>query len=98
MKEGRPLLVRTLMQSLILPISCVLISTLLLGAVRLGMDILHDEGVKIDKLMGHGGLFKTPVVSQQIMADALNSPVTVMTTAGEGGSWGHCCISCISCK
>ena len=59
-----------------------------LGAVRLGMDILHEEGVKIDRLMGHGGLFKTPIVGQQIMADALNSPVTVMTTAGEGGSWG----------
>ncbi len=88
MKEGRPLLVRT-------PNAKFNVANLMrsnlntsLGAVRLGMDILHDEGVKIDKLMGHGGLFKTPIVGQQIMADALNSPVTVMTTAGEGGSWG----------
>ena len=38
--------------------------------------------------MGHGGLFKTPVVGQRILAAALNAPVTVMETAGEGGPWG----------
>ena len=59
-----------------------------LGAVRLGMDILASENVKIDKLLGHGGLFKTKGVVQKIMADALNIPVWVMTTAGEGGAWG----------
>ena len=59
-----------------------------LGAVRLGMDILAKEGVKIDKLLGHGGLFKTEGVGQQIMADALKTSVWVMTTAGEGGAWG----------
>ncbi len=42
----------------------------------------------IDKLLGHGGLFKTAGVGQSIMANALNTPVWVMTTAGEGGPWG----------
>ncbi|MCR5536777.1 MAG: ATPase, partial [Succinivibrio sp.] len=88
MAEGRPLLVRTpeakfncanLMRSNL---------NTSLGAIRLGMDILKEEQVKIDKLLGHGGLFKTPKVGQQIMADALNTPVWVMETAGEGGPWG----------
>ena len=52
------------------------------------MNILKGENVKIDKLLGHGGLFKTKGVGQSIMADALNTPVWVMTTAGEGGAWG----------
>ena len=60
-----------------------------LGAVKLGMDILlKDEGVKLDMMMGHGGLFKTPLVMQKILAAAVNSPVTVMSTASEGGAWG----------
>jgi len=86
--EGRPMLVRT-------PNSKFNIANLMrsnlytsLGAVRLGMDILAKEGVKIDKLLGHGGLFKTEGVGQQIMADALKTSVWVMTTAGEGGAWG----------
>ena len=60
-----------------------------LGAVKLGMDILlKDEGVRLDMMMGHGGLFKTPLVMQKILAAAVNSPVTVMSTASEGGAWG----------
>ncbi|MBQ9573837.1 MAG: FGGY-family carbohydrate kinase [Synergistaceae bacterium] len=60
-----------------------------LGAVKLGMDILlKDEGVKLDMMTGHGGLFKTPLVMQKILAAAVNSPVTVMSTASEGGAWG----------
>ncbi|MBQ6920078.1 MAG: hypothetical protein IJQ74_07085 [Synergistaceae bacterium] len=60
-----------------------------LGAVKLGMDILlKEEGVKLDVMMGHGGLFKTPLVMQKILAAAVNSPVTVMSTASEGGAWG----------
>ena len=42
----------------------------------------------MDSLMGHGGLFKTPVVGQKMLAAALNAPVTVMDTASEGGPWG----------
>jgi sugar (pentulose or hexulose) kinase len=63
----------------------------LYGAVatlRLGMDILADEDVTIDKLVGHGGYFKTADAGQQVMADALGAPVQVMETAGEGGAWG----------
>ena len=60
-----------------------------LGAVKLGLDILlKDEGVKLDRITGHGGLFKTPLVMQKFLAAAVNSPVTVMSTASEGGAWG----------
>lgn len=59
------------------------------GSLRLGMDILlEDEGVRLDGLHAHGGLFKTPVVAQKVMAGALRTPVTVGTGAGEGGPWG----------
>ncbi len=59
-----------------------------LGVLKVGNDILAKEGVKLDKITGHGGLFKTPVVGQKLLAAALNCPVTVMETAGEGGAWG----------
>ena len=58
------------------------------AAVRIGVDILSDEGVRLDSLFAHGGLFKTPGVAQQILADSLNIPVSVGDTAGEGGAWG----------
>ncbi len=59
-----------------------------LGVLRLGSEILEQEGVKVDRITGHGGLFKTPVVGQQILAAAMKAPVSVMETAGEGGAWG----------
>lgn len=59
-----------------------------LGTLELGMKILADEGVKVDVISGHGGLFKTPKVGQSIMADALGCPVRIVSTAGEGGAWG----------
>ena len=60
-----------------------------LGALKVGMDILFkEENVQADKILGHGGLFKTKGVGQKIMAAALNTPVSVMETAGEGGAWG----------
>ena len=60
-----------------------------LGALKIGMDILlKEEGVEIDSLLGHGGLFKTKGVGQSILAAAVNAPVSVMETAGEGGPWG----------
>ncbi len=52
------------------------------------MEILEKENVQLDCLMGHGGLFKTAVVGQRLMAGAMNTPVAVMETAGEGGAWG----------
>lgn len=60
-----------------------------LGALKIGMDILlKEESVEIDSLLGHGGLFKTKGVGQSILAAAVNAPVSVMETAGEGGPWG----------
>jgi len=59
------------------------------AALRLGMDILTEkEHVKIERILAHGGLFKTPLVAQKICAAALNVPVSVMSTASEGGAWG----------
>ena len=88
-ETGRPMLVR-------LPDSKLSIANFmrsqLYGAIatlKIGMDMLaREEQVESDKLLGHGGFFKTPGVGQQIMADALNVPITTMETAGEGGPWG----------
>jgi len=60
-----------------------------LGALKTGLDILFkEENVKVDKVLGHGGLFKTEGVGQKVLAAAMDTPVTVMDTAGEGGAWG----------
>lgn len=88
-EEGRPLFART-------PDSRFNLANFMrthlysaLATLKLGMDILiKQENVTVDSIMGHGGLFKTPVVGQQIMAAAMNTPVTVMDTASEGGAWG----------
>ncbi len=87
--EGRPMLVRdpeaeftpaNLMRSLLYSA---------LATLKIGNDILmKKEHVAVDTLFGHGGFFKTKGVGQQILADALNAPVSVMETAGEGGPWG----------
>ena len=60
-----------------------------LGAVKLGLDILlKDEKMAVDRIMGHGGLFKTKGVAQRYLAAAVHAPVSVLETAGEGGPWG----------
>lgn len=60
-----------------------------LATLKIGCDILFkEENVKVDKLYGHGGLFKTKGVGQSILAAAMNAPVAVLETAGEGGPWG----------
>ncbi|PAU67866.1 xylulokinase [Bifidobacterium criceti] len=57
--------------------------------VTIGMHVMtQDEGVQIDSLVGHGGIFATPVVAQRILAAAFDTPIRVMTTASEGGAWG----------
>lgn len=86
--EGRPLLVRGHEQPFTLAnfLRAQLYSTL--ASLAAGMEILSGEDVVIDRLMGHGGLFKTPVVGQKYLAAATNSPVWVMETAGEGGPYG----------
>lgn len=59
-----------------------------IATMRLGMDILAEEDVKIDSMTGHGGLFKTPGVAQSYLAAACNAAITCMETAGEGGPYG----------
>ncbi|MDE6965311.1 MAG: ATPase, partial [Lachnospiraceae bacterium] len=60
-----------------------------LAALKAGLDLLFkEEAVKVDEMFGHGGLFKTRGVGQSIAAAAINSSVSVMETAGEGGAWG----------
>ena len=89
LEEGCPLFVRT-------PTSNFSLANFMrthlfasLGALRIGLDILFkDEKVKIEQILGHGGFFKTPEVGQKIMAAAMEVPVSVMETAGEGGAWG----------
>ena len=58
------------------------------GGIKIGMEILDKENVEIDKILGHGGFFKTPVIGQSVLAACMNAPVSVMETAGEGGAWG----------
>lgn len=88
MDAGRPLVARTPETSFTLAnfFKAQLYSTM--STLKIGMDILAEEGVAIDSLTGHGGLFKTPVVGQSYMAAACNAPVTCMETAGEGGPYG----------
>ena len=89
LEAGRPLLVRTpdCEFSLANFMRAQLFATM--GSLKIGMDILFDEEkVSLDKLYGHGGLFKTKEVGQRLMAAAMNTPVAVMKTAGEGGAWG----------
>ena len=87
-EEGRPLFVRKPDSKFSLAnfMRAHLLTSL--GVLKVGNDILAKEGVKLDKITGHGGLFKTPVVGQKLLAAALDCPVTVMETAGEGGAWG----------
>lgn len=87
--EGRPLFVRT-------PNSRLTISNFMrsqinaaLATLKIGMDLLIDEEkVQIDNIFGHGGFFKTEKVGQQLLADALNTKVTLLDNAEEGGAWG----------
>ena len=88
-EEGRPLFVRSPESSFTLANFMRTNLYTCLGAMRVGLSLLLEkEQVKIDRLLGHGGLFKTKGVGQQILADAVNAPVSVMETAGEGGAWG----------
>ncbi|MFW6264815.1 MAG: xylulokinase, partial [Bacillota bacterium] len=88
-EEGRPLFVRSSNSNFNLANFMRVNLFTALGALRTGFDILFEkESVEVDEILGHGGLFKTEKVGQKIMAGALNVPVAVMETAGEGGAWG----------
>ncbi len=87
--EGRPLFVRE--QNCTFNLANFMRTHLYtsLGAIKVGNDLLlGEEGVKVDVIWGHGGLFKTEGVGQKVLAAALNTSVSVMKTAGEGGAWG----------
>ena len=87
--EGRPLFVRSPESRFNLANFMRVHLFTSLGALKTGMDILlKKEHVRLDRMMGHGGLFKTEGVGQRIMAGAIDTPVYVMETAGEGGAWG----------
>ena len=89
LQEGRPLVVRSANDKFNLAnfIRTNLYATV--AVLKLGNDVLfNEEKIKVERITGHGGLFKTPVVGQRILAAALNSPISVMETAGEGGAWG----------
>lgn len=96
-KDGRPLFVRTPNSEFNLP---NFIQTQLYASfapLKIGMDILSDEEqIKTDVMIAQGGLFKTPVVAQQVLSNALNIPITVMENAGEGGPWGMAILSMYS--
>lgn len=86
--EGRPLVVRT-------PDSRFTLASFMraqvygvFGTLALGMRVLADEGVTLDRMLAHGGLFRTAGVAQRMLAAALNAPVSVAETASEGGAWG----------
>ena len=87
--EGRPLFVRTPDAKFSLANFMRVHLFTSLGALKTGLDILlKEEGVQVDEILGHGGLFKTKGVGQSILAAAIDAPVSVMETAGEGGAWG----------
>jgi sugar (pentulose or hexulose) kinase len=88
LSEGRPLIVRT-------PDSRLTLANLMraqlygvFGTLSIGMQVLADEGVELDAMHAHGGMFRTAGVAQRLLAGALNAPVTVAETASEGGAWG----------
>lgn len=89
LSEGRPLFVRTVGNRFNLANFMRANISAAVAVLKIGNDVLfNDEKVKVDRITGHGGLFKTKGVGQRILAAALNSPISVMETAGEGGAWG----------
>ena len=87
--EGRPLFVRSANDRFSLANFMRANLYASVAVLKIGNDILfNDEHVKVDRITGHGGLFKTEGVGQRVLAAAINSPISVMKTAGEGGAWG----------
>lgn len=89
LEEGRPLFVRSANDKFNLANFMRAHLYASVGVLKIGNDILfNDEKIKVDRITGHGGLFKTKGVGQRVLAAAINSPISVMETAGEGGAWG----------
>jgi len=88
LEEGRPLIVRTPDSTLNLANFMRAQLFALFAVLRVGKELLEPEGVRIDRMFGHGGIFKTAGVAQRYLALALDVPVSVGDLAGEGGAWG----------
>ena len=87
--EGRPMFVRSANDKFNLANFMRANLYASVGVLKIGNDILfNEEHVQVDRITGHGGLFKTKGVGQRVLAAAINSPISVMETAGEGGAWG----------
>ncbi|MCL2717666.1 MAG: FGGY-family carbohydrate kinase [Lachnospiraceae bacterium] len=96
--EGRPLFARMPDSPFTLPnfMRSLLYGTM--ATLSIGMEILQSEGIKINSMLGHGGLFKTPLVGQKMMAAAMNAPISVVETASEGGAWGIALLAAYSAQ
>ena len=88
LSEGRPMLIRTPGTKLNMADFMRAQIYASMETLKYGMEIMAREKVAIDRVYGHGGLFKTEGVGQNYLAAAIHAPVTVMETAGEGGAWG----------
>ena len=89
LEDGRPLFVRAANDKFSLANFMRTQLYAAIGVLKIGNDVLFkEEKVGVDRITGHGGYFKTPGVGQRFLAAALNSPISVMETAGEGGAWG----------
>ena len=89
LSEGRPMFVRSANDKFNLANFMRVHLYASVGVLKIGNDILfNEEMIRVDRITGHGGLFKTKGVGQRVLAAAINSPITVMETAGEGGAWG----------
>jgi sugar (pentulose or hexulose) kinase len=88
MDEGRPLVVRTPGSRLTLANFVRAQIYAAFGTLSLGMRVLAGEGVRLDAMLAHGGVFRTVGVAQRLLAAAVDAPVAVGATAGEGGAWG----------
>jgi sugar (pentulose or hexulose) kinase len=86
--EGRPLFVRTPDSRLNLANAMRAHLYGVFGTLALGMRVLEAEGVQLDRMSAHGGMFRTAGVAQRFLAAALDAPVEVAASAGEGGAWG----------
>ncbi len=88
LEEGRPLVVRTPDSRLTLANFVRAQVYGVFGTLSMGMQVLAAEDVAVDRMLAHGGIFRTPGVSQRLLAGALDAPVAVGETASEGGAWG----------
>ncbi|MBG6055459.1 sugar (pentulose or hexulose) kinase [Salinibacterium sp. CAN_S4] len=86
--EGRPLVVRSNDSSFTLANFMRAQLYGVFATLSIGMAVLDDEGVELDRMFAHGGVFRTAGVAQRFLAAALGSPVSVAETASEGGPWG----------